>query len=357
MRIYISDVTALFLAFLRLSQALPVTQDKRDADFNELYGLTHNLIDRSGRRGDPGEKYFHEATFDAHYDGRFGTRTLPERERHAALTLLLRAYLSTMSSLGAETWIMHGSLLGWYWNQAILPWDSDVDVMVSHSSMHFLAMYHNMTVHHYKAGDREDKKEKGKSYLLEINPHWTNGDPHDRENVIDARWIDTATGLFIDITTLRRDTDAEAVGLPGRMMVKDRHHYLHDEIFPLRESKYEGVPVKVPYAYQALLAEEYGPRSLTKTTFEGHHFDQESMKWVPLSALDDKQDGRRVMQEVAGAEFRQYRNGAPQRGAKPHRLSGVPGKEREGSTGMRPGRIGDVHVVPGNSNEQDYHLR
>lgn len=40
------------------------------------------------------------------------------------------------------------------------------------------------------------------------------------------------------------------------------------EIFPLRESVFEGTPVKIPYDYTWLLEEEYKKESLTKTTFE-----------------------------------------------------------------------------------------
>ena len=36
---------------------------------------------------------------------------------------------------------MHGTLLGWYWNRKVMPWDSDLDVMVSEKSLHFLASY------------------------------------------------------------------------------------------------------------------------------------------------------------------------------------------------------------------------
>ncbi|KAG9589825.1 hypothetical protein KCV01_g12088, partial [Aureobasidium melanogenum] len=54
-------------------------------------------------------------------------------------------------------------------------------------------------------------------------------------------------------------------------------------IFPLRESVFENTPVKVPYAYTDLLAEEYGSKALVKTTFENHHFDQEKMEWIPLT--------------------------------------------------------------------------
>jgi hypothetical protein len=31
----------------------------------------------------------------------------------------MQTFLSTMADIGAETWIMHGTLLGWWWNQKV----------------------------------------------------------------------------------------------------------------------------------------------------------------------------------------------------------------------------------------------
>jgi len=153
-----------------------------------------------------------------------------------------------------------------------MPWDSDVDVQMSESSMDYLARYYNMTIHHY----RLPGVSKGRDYMLEVNPHYQNGSVKDFLNVIDARWIDTETGLFIDITTLRKNETVD-----GMMFCKDRHHYRAKDIFPLRESNFENTAVKIPYAYAELLEEEYGPKALTQKNFENHFFDSEKMEWLP----------------------------------------------------------------------------
>ncbi|KAK4969845.1 mannosyltransferase [Elasticomyces elasticus] len=256
--------------------AAPELVRRRDADFNSV--RTRLFDDHSGRKGDPKDKYFHESIFHPHYDGRFADKPLPSDERRAYLVALVHTYLSTMNDIGAETWIMHGTLLGWWWNRKIMPWDSDVDVQMSEKSMHHLADFYNMTIHHYKLPGLS----KGRDYMLEVNPHYTNGSTEDSLNMIDARWVDTESGLFIDITTLRRNETAEAEGKKGAMMCKDMHHYMFDDIFPLRESVFENTAVKIPYAYSELLAEEYGPASLVSTDFENHRFDQEKMEWIPL---------------------------------------------------------------------------
>lgn len=254
--------------------------DKRDADFESV--RTRLIRDHSGKKGDNPEKYFHESVFHPHYDGRFADKPVKYNEKRKHLTALVKTYLSTMNDIGAETWIMHGSLLGWWWNRKIMPWDSDLDVMVSEKSMYHLADYYNMTMHHFKLPGID----KGRDYMLEINPHCRNGSLKDEFNKIDARWIDTETGLFIDITALRRNETAERLGKAGAMMVKDNHHYMFNEIFPLRESTFEDTPVKIPYAYADLLLEEYGPDALTRKDFEHHHFDQERLEWIPTRNPD-----------------------------------------------------------------------
>jgi phosphorylcholine metabolism protein LicD len=190
---------------------------------------------------------------------------------------MMQTYLSTMNDIGAETWIMHGSLLGWWWNRKIMPWDSDVDVQMTENSMEYLATYYNMTIHHYKLPGIP----QGRDYMLEVNPNYVNGSTTDWLNVIDARWIDTESGLFIDITTLRRNRSAEAEGKQGEMMCKDKHLYKSQDIFPLRDSSFEDTPVKIPYAYAELLEAEYGPKALTNKNFENHYFDTVKMEWLP----------------------------------------------------------------------------
>ncbi|CAI6334703.1 unnamed protein product [Periconia digitata] len=282
---------------------------KDDQNLPEDIAFLQGLIQiDKGRTGDPPEKYFHESYFNSHYDGRFAKSELPSQTRIPHLRALIRSYLTTMHELGAETWIMHGSLLGWWWNRRIMPWDDDLDVQVSEAAIEFLASYHNMTIHSFAAGDLtinpddETLMQGRKRYLLEVNPHYVNPSTDDRENVIDARWIDTDTGLFIDITAVRVDKATEAEkgksgefrfkgatyrhsDPPQRLYCKDEHSFLSTQIFPLRLSVFEGVPVHVPFSYQELLVEEYGQEALVQKEFweERHYFDQAKGEWIPMS--------------------------------------------------------------------------
>jgi hypothetical protein len=102
-----------FLIALQPAIAAP-TLSKRDADFASVN--TH-LDKNHNKKTKQNEKYFHESTFNQHYDGRFGAKALSDEERPVHLRALIQTYLSTMHDIGIETWLAHGTLLGWYWNR------------------------------------------------------------------------------------------------------------------------------------------------------------------------------------------------------------------------------------------------
>lgn len=79
-----------------------------------------------------------------------------------------------------------------------------------------------MTEYHFELPEIEDSR----TYLLEINPRYIVSSIDDWLNVIDARWIDTTSGLFIDITAVRKDIAGDLTGNPGVLMCKDGHVYV-----------------------------------------------------------------------------------------------------------------------------------
>ncbi|KAJ5374020.1 hypothetical protein N7517_006026 [Penicillium concentricum] len=216
-----------------------------------------------------------QSIFGHHYDGRYANASLPDTKVIPYLSDLIQTYFTTMNAIGAETWIMHGTLLAWWWNQKLFPWDDDLDVQISEPTIHFLAEYYNMTEHHFDLPNVDG----GRKYMLEVNPNYVVKSERDTLNKIDARWIDMSSGLFIDITAVRRDQAARLNGRPEALMCKDKHNYDESDIFPLRDSLFEGVPVKIPYAYTYILEEEYGPRALTRTSFYGYIFNERTRIW------------------------------------------------------------------------------
>ncbi|PNP50456.1 hypothetical protein THARTR1_08838 [Trichoderma harzianum] len=225
-------------------------------------------------------KYFHENPHDVHYDRRYSSFILKDPEQREAIKVLVQTYLATLRDLGIQTWLMHGTLLGWWWGKKVMPWDYDADVQVTEADMYLLAAYHNMTIYYYKYGTME----QGRYFQLEVNPYFVYRDQDDKSNVIDARWIDMQNGLYIDITAARYALNHEKG--EGVLYDKYGHEYRDTYVFPLRDTTFEGVPCKIPYRYEEMLQAEYGNRSLTNTEYHG--FDNETRSWVPFEEPEDE---------------------------------------------------------------------
>lgn len=145
-----------------------------------------------------------------------------------------------------------------------MPWDWDVDTQVSGATLLYIAEKYNRTTHDYVS---EDKKFR-RTYLLDVNPWSKQRDPGDGANIIDARWIDTTNGLYIDITGL---SEVYPEQKPGIWSCKNFHDYRIRDLYPMRESIFEGVEARIPYAYDQILVQEYKMQALVNTTHEGYN--------------------------------------------------------------------------------------
>lgn len=218
------------------------------------------------RRGEPEwtPKYFLEpggSLARGHYDLRFFQDEIPYDEHRFVLRDLVRSYLETMHAHGVETWLAHGTLLGWWWNGQIMPWDYDLDVQVSNATLQWMGDRLNRTEHEHNTTESGTK-----TYMLDVNPHHVDVDRGDGMNIIDARWIDTTNGMFIDITGVReREPDR-----PGYWSCKNVHRYASQDLWPMRVSEFEGIRARIPYNFEQILADEYGPKSLVTEEYEGY---------------------------------------------------------------------------------------
>ena len=158
--------------------------------------------------------------------------------------------------------------------------------------MAFLYNYYQLYVFHYKHPNIPG----GRDYMLEINPDYYRETEWDKLNSIDARWIDMQSGLFIDITAVRPNVTARAEGRTQALMCKDNHKYNETDLFPLRDSMFEGIHVKIPFEYTWLLEEEYSKNVLTRDVWEGHKFNRETKLWEPVKGrktrLPNTREGR-----------------------------------------------------------------
>lgn len=121
----------------------------------------------------------------------------------------------------------------------------------------------NRTTHRYTSQEHGVSRH----YLLDVNPAAVERERGDGYNIIDARWIDVRNGLYIDITGL---SETHPDLQPGTLSCKNYHRYRTTELFPLRESIFEGVPAKIPYAYDTILTDEYSVEALVTVDFHGY---------------------------------------------------------------------------------------
>lgn len=145
----------------------------------------------------------------------------------------------------------------------MLPWDWDIDTQVSGSTLLYMGEHHNQTMYNYTAVDDPDSK---RTYLLDVNPACYERERGNGNNIIDARWIDVRNGLYIDITGLSETHPDDS---PGVWSCKNYHRYHTTDLYPMRETLYEGVVAKVPYAYDRILTQEYNEKALVLTDYEG----------------------------------------------------------------------------------------
>ncbi|KAF8246685.1 hypothetical protein K440DRAFT_630874 [Wilcoxina mikolae CBS 423.85] len=142
---------------------------------------------------------------------------------------------------------------------------------------------YNLTRHKYTSDDGTIERE----YLLDVNPWIWQRVRGDGQNVIDARWVDVRNGLFIDITGIA-ETDPKN---PGVLNCKNYHRYRPEDIWPLRDTIFEGVPAKIPYNFDPILVKEYGTKALVVTEYEGHRWNVQKKIWEPAPDVPTGKQG------------------------------------------------------------------
>lgn len=149
-------------------------------------------------------KYFHEAQLvgssrGSHFDWRFFKKShYSTYEHQVILHRLSRAWLRFSDVGGLKSWLAHGTLLGWYWNGLNMPWDQDLDVQMTVQSLFLLARNYNQTI----VVDFSDDPEFGgvHLYFVDVSSYIFEREHGDGKNVIDARFIDMDSGMYVDIT-------------------------------------------------------------------------------------------------------------------------------------------------------------
>ncbi|KAG5355968.1 Protein MNN4 [Yarrowia sp. B02] len=225
-----------------------------------------------------------------HYDWRFFTEFNTVEEKRVILRKLVRAWLDFTSRERIITWLAHGTLLGWYWNGQSLPWDFDGDVQMPIREFDRFARLYNQSL---------VIDENGGRFYVDVGPAYVERLRGNGKNVIDARFIDVDSGMYIDITALAYAEQQH------KFHCKNWHRYLIEDVSPLRRTLFEGKEAYVPNNFDVILTSEYKKEPLTNTRFEGHLWNKYLRLWV-------QQDQCEMLQIEENVEEKALRgNGEP----------------------------------------------
>ncbi|KAK9321850.1 LicD family-domain-containing protein, partial [Lipomyces orientalis] len=276
----------LFLLVFKASSTLLTASLTSNPDDLVPWSVTDEGLYISPPQGliDPPQKYFIAAAVKEnkqwiclHYDSRYFKFELNKEDRERAIRYMLEAWLAFMEESKIQSWIAHGTLLGWYWNAEPLPWDSDADVQMFVRTMDSMSERFNGTSYEYTTSENEARK-----YYLDVNPNFLYRSHEDHDNVIDARFVDTQTGLYIDITAL---AETDPIRQPNTISCKNNHTYLIDDILPLQQTTLIGKRVYVPHKFEKVLQNEYSKNALTNGQHMGYIFSAKDQKWLEESVF------------------------------------------------------------------------
>lgn len=110
--------------------------------------------------------YFHEQSYlstskcigaVSHADVRFA-RPLNTTELHTSLQHLIHSFTQLMDTHHLTFWLAHGTLIGYHFSGKMLPWNTDLDVQVTASTMRILAKEKNATWYRFVTEDGEERR-------------------------------------------------------------------------------------------------------------------------------------------------------------------------------------------------------
>jgi hypothetical protein len=197
-------------------------------------------------------KYFKELKGNNHLDKKYGEKNITLDEIHNTLIETLQFFVNYSKKNNIKPIIMHGTLIGYYFNKKLLPWDDDIDIILVEESITNLKNY-------------EDD-----NYIIKVNPYSKDRSIKDVNNKIDARVISKKNGVFIDITFFVFENE---------FCAKDKHCYKKNDILPLKKSKFENIDIYIPNNVKNCLIQEYGEKVL-KPFYKEWIFDKKTQKWT-----------------------------------------------------------------------------
>lgn len=261
------------------TEAIKKKGDKESANPMDIKHA--NMVSKALENVKNSGKHFNEcpikgknAGLGGHYDWRFFNTARAEKEHEMFMHHMIRAWSNFVEQEGLMAWIAHGSLMGWWWNGMAMPWDSDNDVQMPIMEFDRFAKFYNGTL------VVEDPEEGTGRYYIDISPWYVERTRGNGKNLIDARFIDIRSGIYIDITGLAFTGERE-----NHVQCKNRHFYKRSWLSPARKSLYEGVRTFIPNAFESVLQDEY--HKFKSAVFGDWMFKRALALWVPKNKCLD----------------------------------------------------------------------
>ena len=149
-----------------------------------------------------------------------------------------------MTERGIQPIVMHGALLGHHLcDRQLLPWEDNINLILPiHDFLRLIDCPHSVN---------------SASFFFDVNPNYISRKTlnlHPSQNLEpntkDARFIDRATGLYIDVAAAMMEDDSLAT--------KSSHRWKHDDIHPLQYGVLMDEHVHLPRNIPVVLRNEYG---------------------------------------------------------------------------------------------------
>ena len=186
------------------------------------------------------KKFFKEMKDKSHLDIRYGKDNLSQPIIHSRLKYLLKETVLLFTKVDIPCIIMHGSLIGWYFGEKMLPWDDDIDL-------------------HVWAKDLKNNPNfETDEYIWFVVPT-AHSEEIDKLNGIDARLISKKYGLFVDIMALHPKKDYDIIKHESVGGEKKRKR----KILPFLKVKFGDIKCNVANDYMNDLQFLYGNNCLT----------------------------------------------------------------------------------------------
>lgn len=202
----------------------------------------------------------------------------------ARTSALIRAWLHFANTYGVKTWLIENTAVGWKFNGLHLPMENNLRFQISLASLMDLV---DQGFNHTIIFDYTDNATPHQgAFFLDISPYIRLRDRNNKENLIDIRVIDVATGQYLeiigvatfqyeklynfkanlllqslgddDIPKLQSKIDRYAEHKIGLLYTKDLDIFKFEEqVSKLLPVKFENSLAYVPVGYDSLLTEKY----------------------------------------------------------------------------------------------------